>query len=191
MKPILVYTIRRESSIGERYLHNLARNMFLGEKGFINRCIKAIVLLLFAVKSIQNTISSITIIYVFKKIQYTLSEKKSSNRRVYKNLTAIIIMRYGCIRVPNKPPNPCFLQYNFLFFILTNYAFHCIIYKSVRLVSWPHTIWGCSSPGRALEWHSRGKGFDPPHLHQKNLENLVLSRFFAFCIRKPLKADSM
>ena len=28
-------------------------------------------------------------------------------------------------------------------------------------------IWGCSSPGRALEWHSRGKGFDPPHLHQK------------------------
>ncbi len=27
--------------------------------------------------------------------------------------------------------------------------------------------WGCSSPGRALEWHSRGKGFDPPHLHQK------------------------
>ena len=27
--------------------------------------------------------------------------------------------------------------------------------------------WGCSSPGRALEWHSRGKGFDPPHLHHK------------------------
>ena len=26
--------------------------------------------------------------------------------------------------------------------------------------------WGCSSTGRALEWHSRGKGFDPPHLHQ-------------------------
>ena len=25
--------------------------------------------------------------------------------------------------------------------------------------------WGCSSTGRALEWHSRGKGFDPPHLH--------------------------
>jgi hypothetical protein len=28
-------------------------------------------------------------------------------------------------------------------------------------------IWGCSSPGRALDWQSRGKGFDPPHLHQK------------------------
>ena len=27
-------------------------------------------------------------------------------------------------------------------------------------------LWGCSSTGRALEWHSRGKGFDPPHLHQ-------------------------
>ena len=28
---------------------------------------------------------------------------------------------------------------------------------------------GCVSGciGRALEWHSRGKGFDPPHLHQK------------------------
>ncbi len=23
--------------------------------------------------------------------------------------------------------------------------------------------------GRALEWHSRGKGFDPPHLHQLHL----------------------
>jgi hypothetical protein len=26
---------------------------------------------------------------------------------------------------------------------------------------------GCSSVGRALEWHSRGQGFDPPQLHQK------------------------
>jgi hypothetical protein len=24
---------------------------------------------------------------------------------------------------------------------------------------------GCSSAGRALEWHSRGRGFDPPRLH--------------------------
>ena len=23
--------------------------------------------------------------------------------------------------------------------------------------------------GRALEWHSRGKGFDPPHLHQNRV----------------------
>ena len=39
--------------------------------------------------------------------------------------------------------------------------------------------WGCSSPGRALEWHSRGKGFDPPHLHQKALKTLCFQGFFA------------
>ena len=27
-------------------------------------------------------------------------------------------------------------------------------------------IWGCSSVGRALEWHSRGRRFDPDQLHQ-------------------------
>ena len=26
-------------------------------------------------------------------------------------------------------------------------------------------VWGCSSVGRALEWHSRGQGFDSPRLH--------------------------
>jgi hypothetical protein len=26
---------------------------------------------------------------------------------------------------------------------------------------------GCSSDGRALEWHSRGREFDPRQLHQK------------------------
>jgi hypothetical protein len=26
-------------------------------------------------------------------------------------------------------------------------------------------IWGCSSVGRALEWHSRGLRFDPAQLH--------------------------
>jgi hypothetical protein len=26
--------------------------------------------------------------------------------------------------------------------------------------------WGCSSAGRALAWHARGQGFDPPQLHQ-------------------------
>ncbi len=28
-------------------------------------------------------------------------------------------------------------------------------------------VWGRSSAGRALEWHSRGHGFDPHRLHQK------------------------
>ena len=29
-------------------------------------------------------------------------------------------------------------------------------------------IWGYSSAGRALEWHSRGQRFDPAYLHQKS-----------------------
>ena len=28
---------------------------------------------------------------------------------------------------------------------------------------------GCSSLGRALEWHSRGSRFDPDHLHQRRV----------------------
>src|SRR5262249_4392473 len=28
-----------------------------------------------------------------------------------------------------------------------------------------HATWGYSSAGRALEWHSRGQGFDSPYLH--------------------------
>ena len=38
--------------------------------------------------------------------------------------------------------------------------------------------WGCSSPGRALEWHSRGKGFDPPHLHQDDPKQNASGRSF-------------
>ena len=34
--------------------------------------------------------------------------------------------------------------------------------------------------GRALEWHSRGKGFDPPHLHQR--EVLAEKRVLLFCL---------
>ena len=32
-------------------------------------------------------------------------------------------------------------------------------------------IWGYSSAGRALEWHSRGQRFDPAYLHQ-NIEDI-------------------
>src|SRR5208283_2002644 len=28
-----------------------------------------------------------------------------------------------------------------------------------------YRCWGCSSVGRALEWHSRGRRFDPVQLH--------------------------
>ena len=38
--------------------------------------------------------------------------------------------------------------------------------------------WGCSSLGRALEWHSRGSRFDPDHLHQeKSTTSVVLFCF--------------
>ncbi len=30
-------------------------------------------------------------------------------------------------------------------------------------------IWGYSSAGRALEWHSRGQRFDPAYLHQTGI----------------------
>src|SRR6266852_1825353 len=26
-------------------------------------------------------------------------------------------------------------------------------------------LWGCGAAGSALEWHSRGRGFEPPQLH--------------------------
>ena len=34
-------------------------------------------------------------------------------------------------------------------------------------IQWFPVIWGYSSAGRALEWHSRGQRFDPAYLHQK------------------------
>jgi hypothetical protein len=37
--------------------------------------------------------------------------------------------------------------------------------------------WGYSSVGRALEWHSRGQGFDSPYLHSKSPR---LRAFFIF-----------
>ena len=43
--------------------------------------------------------------------------------------------------------------------------------------------WGCSSLGRALEWHSRGKGFDPPHLHQKTGQGIFAPSCLSFCDR--------
>ena len=33
-------------------------------------------------------------------------------------------------------------------------------------------LWGYSSAGRALEWHSRGQRFDPAYLHQTHYERL-------------------
>ena len=39
----------------------------------------------------------------------------------------------------------------------------------------PRTTWGRSSAGRALDWQSRGQGFDPPRLHHRMLTGSDLS----------------
>ncbi len=46
-----------------------------------------------------------------------------------------------------------------------------IVLTPFRLISiMAHVqLWGFSSVGRALEWHSRGQGFESPKLHQNNL----------------------
>ena len=47
--------------------------------------------------------------------------------------------------------------------------------------------WGCSSPGRALEWHSRGSGFDPHHLHQRKTVPAVGWCGFSFVPRERMR----
>lgn len=44
-------------------------------------------------------------------------------------------------------------------------------------------LWGYSSVGRALEWHSRGRGFDSPYLHHfQKIKNRVKPDGYAvFC----------
>ena len=53
-------------------------------------------------------------------------------------------------------------------------------------------IWGYSSAGRALEWHSRGQRFDPAYLHQRKLHrkpfglrcfSLFMGKFQTFCVK--------
>ena len=49
--------------------------------------------------------------------------------------------------------------------------------------------WGCSSVGRALEWHSRGRQFDPDQLHQRTPPFFggVFSQFPRILSSMPLK----
>ena len=51
--------------------------------------------------------------------------------------------------------------------------------RFVIIVPVPSNIWGYSSAGRALEWHSRGQRFDPAYLHQ-GPEIQVISGLFLF-----------
>ena len=49
-------------------------------------------------------------------------------------------------------------------------------------------LWGYSSAGRALEWHSRGQRFDPAYLHHLVLKtNGFQDFFFVKTVVFPLK----
>ena len=56
----------------------------------------------------------------------------------------------------------------FVFFVgpivLTTIRFSRFVGKAAGSAE-SHLFWGVSSVGRALEWHSRGQGFEPPILH--------------------------
>ena len=60
----------------------------------------------------------------------------------------------------------------------------CICYNNTRAQRIrARAFWGYSSVGRALEWHSRGQGFDSPYLHHlQKMKNtavcLCVSRYF-------------
>ena len=63
--------------------------------------------------------------------------------------------------------------------------FHGIIQKLSAIVD---AIWGYSSAGRALEWHSRGQRFDPAYLHHRVLKTIGFQDFFfCFSVVLPLK----
>ena len=63
---------------------------------------------------------------------------------------------------------------------------HCGIIQ--KLLEAANQIWGYSSAGRALEWHSRGQRFDPAYLHHLVLKtNGFQDFFFAKTAVFPLK----
>ncbi len=45
-------------------------------------------------------------------------------------------------------------------------------------------IWGCGAAGSVLEWHSRGRGFDPRQLHfdMKGVNSKGLTPFLVDCM---------
>ena len=58
---------------------------------------------------------------------------------------------------------------------LDKLRFRAIIQKLSAIAD---AIWGYSSAGRALEWHSRGQRFDPAYLHQRILKTTGFRDFF-------------
>ena len=56
------------------------------------------------------------------------------------------------------------------------------IFSYGRIVRW--TPWGCSSAGRALASHVRGRGFESRHLHQSKASSGTLCTFFCLAQRQ-------
>ena len=65
----------------------------------------------------------------------------------------------------DRPNPPC---YNSIVVQAEQQLKKMLNYVSIADFSKKSTIiWGYSSAGRALEWHSRGQRFDPAYLHQR------------------------
>ena len=45
----------------------------------------------------------------------------------------------------------------------------CNLFRCIDIINF--VAWGRSSAGRALDWQSRGQGFDPPRLHPRIFKN--------------------
>ena len=85
-----------------------------------------------------------------------------------------------CPRHEHLPPYPVFKKFrNFFKKVLTNNSDTVIMQK---LSGTANRIWGYSSAGRALEWHSRGQRFDPAYLHHKSFEIYGFRSFFLFIL---------
>ena len=94
-----------------------------------------------------------------------------------KTLSAFPITRLLSFATGGRRKKSCFLS---LFFALTRENsltkqanFNTIVIVPFNLFFRNNLLllpWGYSSVGRALEWHSRGRRFDPDYLHQKSSE---------------------
>ncbi len=99
---------------------------------------------------------------------------------VYERRWVRCFKRFRSRKIKNYPAIPrstSHLRFDFsgcLFYLYSAGITDCIL------------SWGRSSAGRALEWHSRGRRFDPDRLHQKinnldAIEILSVCKLSAFC----------
>src|SRR5690606_23911168 len=67
---------------------------------------------------------------------------------------------------------------------LTRWAKRAILSRELsRSTAAAEPVWGRSSVGRALEWHSRGRRFEPARLHQRKHDRACSSRPYRFLAR--------